>query len=137
MAAASQPEGLPELIALCDRLPQARVLVVGDAMLDRFVRGKVERISPEAPIPVLSVTEESDMPGGAGNVVRNLAALGVATGFVAATGDDAAGQSLNALLAAAPRFDMADGERLKPLREARLAPIVDFKGRGTKPGEPG
>ena len=102
MAAASQPEGLPELIALCDRLGQARVLVVGDAMLDRFVRGKVERISPEAPIPVLSVTEENDMPGGAGNVVRNLAALGVAAGFVAATGDDAPGQALAELLAAAP-----------------------------------
>ncbi|WP_300156673.1 D-glycero-beta-D-manno-heptose 1-phosphate adenylyltransferase [Solidesulfovibrio sp.] len=105
MAAPTASEGLPELISLCDRLGQARVLVVGDAMLDRFVRGRVERISPEAPVPVLSVSEESDMPGGAGNVIRNLATLGVAAGFVAAVGDDEAGRTLDGLLAAYPAVD--------------------------------
>lgn len=54
----------------------ARVLVVGDVMLDRFVYGGVERISPEAPIPIMRIEREIVMPGGAGNVARNLAALG-------------------------------------------------------------
>ncbi len=86
------------LIDVCDRLGQARVLVVGDAMLDRFVRGTVRRISPEAPIPILAIEGERAMPGGAGNVVRNLAALGVGTAFVGALGDDPAGGQLTALL---------------------------------------
>src|SRR5690606_1762699 len=61
-----------DLIALVERLSGARVLCVGDAMLDRFVHGEVERISPEAPIPVLRVRRETAMLGGGGNVARNL-----------------------------------------------------------------
>lgn len=88
-----------QAMAVCDRLPRANVLVVGDVMLDRFVRGRVRRISPEAPIPILAIEGELSMPGGAGNVVRNLAALGARASFAAAVGDDAAGRDLAGLLA--------------------------------------
>jgi D-beta-D-heptose 7-phosphate kinase/D-beta-D-heptose 1-phosphate adenosyltransferase len=88
------------LAAALDRLNAARVVVIGDAMLDRFVYGEVERISPEAPIPVLRETRETAMAGGAGNVARNLAALGAAADFVSLVGDDAAGVELRAMLAA-------------------------------------
>ena len=64
------------LVDLLNEFHKARVLVLGDVMLDRFVYGIVERISPEAPIPVMSVERVSDMPGGAANVARNIAALG-------------------------------------------------------------
>ncbi len=75
-----------------------RALVVGDVMLDRYVQGSVERISPEAPIPVLRVTAEREVPGGAGNAARNLAALGIATRLFGAVGDDPAGAALRATL---------------------------------------
>ncbi len=67
-------------------------------MLDRFVYGEVERISPEAPIPVLRVRRENAMLGGAGNVVRNLVALGARPHFMAAVGDDHAGRELAGLI---------------------------------------
>jgi D-beta-D-heptose 7-phosphate kinase/D-beta-D-heptose 1-phosphate adenosyltransferase len=75
-----------------------RVLCVGDVMLDRYVYGEVERISPEAPIPVLHIRREMAMLGGAGNVVRNLVALGVKPHFLAAVGDDHAGRELTGLI---------------------------------------
>ncbi len=90
------------LAAVLDRLAGARVVVVGDAMLDRFVYGEVERISPEAPIPVLRETRETAMAGGAGNVARNVAALGAVVDFVSLIGDDAAGQELRTMLVAEP-----------------------------------
>ena len=64
------------LSSIVDRLMTAKVAVVGDVMLDRFVEGSVERISPEAPIPVFTVRREESMLGAAGNVLRNLSALG-------------------------------------------------------------
>ena len=66
----------PDLVAAVHRLARGSVLVVGDVMLDRYVYGTVERISPEAPVPIVRVEREVAMPGGAGNVVRNLTALG-------------------------------------------------------------
>ena len=66
-----------DLTAAVRRLANARVLVIGDAMLDRYVYGAVERISPEAPVPVLKVEHDLAVPGGAANVVRNLGALKV------------------------------------------------------------
>ncbi|MDH7602966.1 MAG: PfkB family carbohydrate kinase, partial [Armatimonadota bacterium] len=75
-----------------------KVLVVGDFMLDRHVRGKVSRISPEAPVPIVAVTSRSETPGGAGNVAVNAAQLGlrvVASGFV---GMDQEGEDLRRLL---------------------------------------
>jgi D-beta-D-heptose 7-phosphate kinase/D-beta-D-heptose 1-phosphate adenosyltransferase len=90
------------LAAVVDALPGARVLCVGDVMLDRFVYGQVERISPEAPIPILRVERERSMLGGAGNVVRNLAVLGAETCFVSVIGDDPAGRDVTRLVAAEP-----------------------------------
>jgi D-beta-D-heptose 7-phosphate kinase/D-beta-D-heptose 1-phosphate adenosyltransferase len=94
-----------DLVSAAGRLGQARVLCVGDLMLDRFVYGQVERISPEAPIPVVSVQEERAFLGGAGNVVRNLVALGVETCFVSVIGDDPAGREVTQLVAAEPRLE--------------------------------
>lgn len=73
------------------KLSAARVLCLGDVMLDRFIYGGIERISPEAPIPVLLVEREKHMLGGAGNVVANIAALGAKAVLVAVVGNDAAG----------------------------------------------
>ena len=87
-----------DLGAAIDRLSHARVLVVGDAMLDRYIFGRVQRLSPEAPVPVLTMTSEHDEPGGAGNVVHNLCALGAAAAFVSVVGDDAAGAELTGLI---------------------------------------
>lgn len=76
------------------RLKGVDILCIGDVMLDRFVYGTVERISPEAPIPVLLVEREKHMLGGAGNVVANMAALGARAILVAVTGKDAAGEEI-------------------------------------------
>lgn len=82
------------LVPLVDDLAGVRVLCVGDVMLDRYVAGTVERVSPEAPIPVLTVTGQSEMLGGAGNVIRNLAALNASPHLVAAVGNDAAATTI-------------------------------------------
>ena len=79
-----------------------RVLCVGDVMLDRFVYGVVERISPEAPVPVLRQSRAASMPGGAANVARNLASLGLEAVLVGAIGDDEAGRELASLLDQSP-----------------------------------
>ena len=84
----------PTLTQLIDGLARARVLCVGDVMLDRFVTGRVERISPEAPIPILHEQRETLMPGAAGNVAANLEALGATVRFVSVIGDDAPGRAL-------------------------------------------
>ncbi|MBI5437163.1 MAG: D-glycero-beta-D-manno-heptose-7-phosphate kinase [Nitrosomonadales bacterium] len=76
----------------------ARVLVVGDVMLDRYWFGEVERISPEAPVPVLKVARVEERPGGAANVARNIAALGAQCTLLSVVGDDEAGACLEKLL---------------------------------------
>ncbi len=86
------------LIEWLARLDTARVLCVGDVMLDRFVYGDVERISPEAPIPVLRVQREAAAVGGAGNVARNLSALGAAVRLIGVVGDDAPGRETSGVL---------------------------------------
>jgi D-beta-D-heptose 7-phosphate kinase/D-beta-D-heptose 1-phosphate adenosyltransferase len=87
-----------EIAAIVGRMPEARILCVGDLMLDRFVTGTVERVSPEAPIPILAIDGEMVMIGGVGNVVRNLVAFGAKAVLVAVSGDDAAGAELSARL---------------------------------------
>jgi D-beta-D-heptose 7-phosphate kinase/D-beta-D-heptose 1-phosphate adenosyltransferase len=77
---------------------KARVLVVGDVMLDQFIWGSVARISPEAPVPVVDFQSESFMPGGAANVARNLTACGVEAELFGAVGQDAAAEQLRFLL---------------------------------------
>jgi D-beta-D-heptose 7-phosphate kinase / D-beta-D-heptose 1-phosphate adenosyltransferase len=89
----------PDLVALIENLRLARVLCVGDAMIDHYVQGGVERISPEAPVPVLHVTSETRSLGGAGNVLRNLHALGAESCFISVTGTDPAGRDLARMVA--------------------------------------
>lgn len=107
---------LASLQSLLERVAGARVACVGDVMVDRFVYGRVDRVSPEAPIPVLRTTREEAMLGGAGNVARNLASLGGSAALVGAIGDDA-----NATLA----LKLAEPERGV---EAHLVPL---RGRPT------
>ncbi|WP_298223539.1 D-glycero-beta-D-manno-heptose-7-phosphate kinase [Acidocella sp.] len=87
------------------RFCRASVLVVGDVMLDRYVYGEVARVSPEAPVPILTVTREVAMPGGAGNVVRNLVALDASVAFVSMVGDDQAGSDLTGLIGGQERVE--------------------------------
>lgn len=91
--------GRAELAGLVERLSGVSVLCLGDLMLDRFVYGSVERISPEGPIPVLRIDREAAMLGGAGNVVRNVVALGGQASFASVVGDDAAGREVTGLIA--------------------------------------
>jgi len=79
----------------------AKVLVVGDVMLDRYWHGKASRISPEAPVPVVRVNGDEDRPGGAANVALNIAALGAAATIAGITGQDEAGDELTRRLTAA------------------------------------
>ena len=79
---------------------KARVLIVGDVMLDRYWFGDVSRISPEAPVPVVKVERVEERPGGAANVARNAAALGSRATLLSVVGADEAGQALARLLAA-------------------------------------
>ena len=82
------------LATVLRRFSQVRVLVIGDLMLDRYIWGRVERISPEAPVPVVRVTRESTHAGGAGNVVANIRALGGGVEACGIVGRDQAGRSL-------------------------------------------
>src|SRR5437773_2247699 len=82
------------------RFAGLRVLVIGDLMLDEFIWGKVTRISPEAPVPVVNVTGESYYPGGAANVARNVREFTGRTAVMGITGTDAAGCRLVDLLRA-------------------------------------
>ena len=92
---------------LCS-LQAKNVLVLGDVMLDRFVDGAVTRISPEAPVPILSQSRIRQMPGGAANVACNLAQMGLHVHLIGVCGDDEAGKSLHDELAKLPtiRFDL-------------------------------
>ena len=81
-------------------LSDARLLIVGDVMLDRYWFGDVARISPEAPVPVVKVARSEERPGGAANVARNVVALGAHVGLLSVVGDDEAGRHLQGLLAA-------------------------------------
>jgi rfaE bifunctional protein kinase chain/domain len=76
----------------------ARVLIVGDVMLDRYWFGDVSRISPEAPVPVVKIDRAEERPGGAANVARNVSALGANTALLSVVGADEAGQALARLL---------------------------------------
>lgn len=84
---------------LVSRFRGRRLVVFGDLMLDRYLWGRVERISPEAPVPVVSIDRESFSLGGAANVAHNLASLGAAPRLVGPIGDDASGRALAADLA--------------------------------------
>ena len=82
------------------RFPSIQVAVVGDLMLDRYLIGDIERISPEAPVPVVHVSGRRDAPGGAANVAANVTAAGAHSSLVGVVGDDAAGSALRGALRA-------------------------------------
>jgi D-beta-D-heptose 7-phosphate kinase/D-beta-D-heptose 1-phosphate adenosyltransferase len=84
--------------ALFRVLPTLRVVVVGDVMLDRYLMGDIERISPEAPVPVVHVREQRDAPGGAANVAANVAAAGAMATLVGVVGKDGEGDALRTRL---------------------------------------
>jgi rfaE bifunctional protein kinase chain/domain len=86
------------LVQLLDRARGKRIVVIGDAMLDVYLSGDVERISPEAPVPVVRVRHRKHALGGAANVAQNVVALGARCDLVAAIGDDRAGETLSAML---------------------------------------
>ncbi len=89
---------LPRAAAVVGRFPSIRVLVIGDIMLDEYVFGTVGRISPEAPVPVVAVTRETKVPGGAANVAFNLRGLGAGVEMAGLLGDDAEGRFVARML---------------------------------------
>jgi rfaE bifunctional protein kinase chain/domain len=97
--AAASADARPRFSRWRDRVARGRVLVVGDVMLDRYWFGDVERISPEAPVPVVRVARTEERPGGAANVARNVAALGGHASLLSVVGDDEAGRALDRLVA--------------------------------------
>ena len=110
----------PRFSAFRDRAARAHVLVVGDVMLDRYWFGDVERISPEAPVPVVKIARTEERPGGAANVARNVTALGAGAMLLSVIGDDEAGAALERILA---------GERMQTsfLRDVALPTTVKLR----------
>jgi rfaE bifunctional protein kinase chain/domain len=98
---------LKRLRQILDRASSKRILVIGDLMLDEFVWGKVGRISPEAPVPVVHVTSETFFPGGAANVARNLREFVDKVSVIGLIGKDRGGQQLRQLLAER-KIDISD-----------------------------
>jgi rfaE bifunctional protein kinase chain/domain len=96
------------------------VLVVGDVMLDRYWFGEVERISPEAPVPVVKIARAEERPGGAANVARNAAALGAKATLLSVIGDDEAGDTLARIVA-------AEGVRALFHRDPSIATTVKLR----------
>ena len=86
------------MLSVLAAFPTRHLLVVGDLMLDEYCRGHVERISPEAPVPILNSVGRETTLGGAANVVKNLRALGVGVSTVGVTGDDATGEQIRGML---------------------------------------
>jgi len=106
--------------AFRDRASRARLLIVGDVMLDRYWFGDVERISPEAPVPIVKIARTEERPGGAANVARNAVALGSNATLLSVIGNDEPGAALEALLA-------AENVRTSFHREASLATTVKLR----------
>ena len=141
------------LVGVLDKLAGAPVLVIGDVMLDRFIHGTVDRVSPEAPIPILRLSRQEAMLGGAGNVARNLTALGARAHVAAVRGDDPEGEEVERLLRDAAAHALlitltgrattvktrylsgnhqllrTDREDLRPLGDAQISEVVTAAGR--------
>jgi len=116
------------------QLAQARVLVVGDVMLDRYWLGSVDRISPEAPVPVVHVSTTDDRPGGAANVARNVVSVGARASLLSVVGADEAGGTLRRLIEAAGidarlHVDerMATTVKLRVIAQRQQVVRVDFE----------
>ena len=118
------PETEVSLATAVGLLGHTSAVVIGDVMLDRYVYGDVERISPEAPVPILAIEREVAVPGGAGNVVRNLTALGAAVAFISVVGDDQAGSDLTGLIGGQPNIEpwlLVQGGRITTLKTRFLS----------------
>src|SRR4051794_22984921 len=102
------------------KVAQTRVLIAGDVMLDRYWFGEVERISPEAPVPVVKIARTEERPGGAANVARNATALGATSTLLSVTGADEAGTRLGELLA-------GEGVATSFHRDAAIATTVKLR----------
>lgn len=102
------------------RFAQAKVLVVGDVMLDRYWFGDVNRISPEAPVPVAKINHIDQRAGGAANVARNIASLGGKAALLSVTGDDEAADTLDALM-------QQDGVASYLMRDRAIATTVKLR----------
>ena len=99
----------------------AKLLVIGDVMLDRYWHGSASRVSPEAPVPVVQVANREDRPGGAGNVALNIAALGSAVRLVGVVGDDETGLELYSRLKAAGVYcDFLQSEEKPTITKLRI-----------------
>ena len=99
-----------------------RILIVGDIMLDRFVYGAAERLSPEAPVPVLRFDRESVMPGGAANVARNVSEFGASVELIGLVGRDSARDELKSLIEACPgcRLSAVESQRRRTTVKSRF-----------------
>ncbi len=95
----------PRAWSILDAIADCHVLVIGDVMIDHFMIGRVSRISPEAPVPVVEFEREFNLPGGAANVAANVRALGAAVSLVGVVGDDPAAADVSGLL---------DGRHVRP-----------------------
>jgi len=113
---------MARLLDISASFKNARVLVVGDVMLDRFVYARVSRISPEAPVPVLAIEREAASLGGAGNVARNVASLGGQATLIGGRGEDAAGDYISELLAR----ESAIEDALVVLEDARTTEKIRY-----------
>ena len=99
------------------------ILVVGDLMLDRFIFGSVDRISPEAPVPIVKLKKEEQMLGGSGNVIRNLSNLGVQSSLCSVVGEDSSGDLLINQLAE-KNIEISNVLRLNSIRTTEKMRIV-------------
>jgi len=95
------PIARDRLIQLLDRMKSRRIVVVGDVMLDRYLLGDTNRVSPEAPVPVITIRETRSALGGAANVAANVSAIGASCRLVGAVGDDSHAAAIKAELATA------------------------------------
>ena len=102
------------------RVAASSVVIVGDVMLDRYWFGEVERVSPEAPVPIVKIARSEERPGGAANVARNVAALGARATLLSVTGDDEAGATL-------ARLVKAEGVHTSFYRDPALATTVKLR----------
>ena len=107
-----------------DLFPDFRVAVIGDVMLDCYLSGEVNRISPEAPVPVMRVVSEKSVPGGAANVAANLASLGMGVNLVGLAGEDAARGELIDTLTARGRIDCSGVLAMPDRRTTRKLRII-------------
>lgn len=128
--------GIAKEVALAATLASARLLVIGDVMLDRYWFGDTSRISPEAPVPVVLIEHEDERLGGAANVARNAAALGAQVGMIGVIGDDEPGRAIGRQLAAIgveARLEMDTGlattVKLRILARRQQVLRIDMEGQ--------